>query len=262
MSDPANLDHLFASAREDGLISGESFRLLTLPDLGAKIQQGLGVHVDDIPASEVLLVTLLIDDSGSIHQANGEPLVIEGHNTILQALGESQQRSGVIIHTRYLNGTVLYAYAPLDQAVAMDARNYSAGGGTPLYDQTMATLGSVLAKTQELFDAGVPARGITVIITDGEDMGSTRFRARDVAGVVGDMLKSETQIVAGVGIRNGRTDFRRVFREMGIEDRWILTPGNTKSDIRNAFRLVSQTAVRTSQGRGAFSGTAVGGFGG
>lgn len=262
MSDTANLDHLFASARDEGSISDESFRLLNLPDLGAKIQQGLGVHVDDIPASEVLLVTLLIDDSGSIHGAKNEPLVIEGHNTILQALGESKQRSGVVIHTRYLNGTVLYPYSPLEQAVVMDSRNYSATGGTPLYDETVATLGTVLAKTQEFFDCGVPARSITVLVTDGEDAHSTRHRAREVARIVEDMLRSETHIVAGVGLDNGRTDFRKVFRDMGIEDRWILTPGNTKSEIRQAFRLVSQTAVRTSQGRGAFSKTAVGGFGG
>jgi hypothetical protein len=262
MSDPTNLDNLFASARDEGSISDESFRLLNLPDLGAKIQQGLGVHVDDIPASEVLLVTLLIDDSGSIHGAKNEPLVMEGHNTIVEALGESKQRSGVVIHTRYLNGTVLYPYAPLDQAVTMSARNYSATGGTPLYDEAVATLGTVVAKTQEFFDAGVPARTITVIVTDGEDMHSTRFRAGDVARLVGDMLHSETHIVAAVGVQNGRTDFRKVFRHMGIDDRWILTPGNTKGEIRQAFRLVSQTAVRTSQGRGAFSKTAVGGFGG
>lgn len=262
MSDTANLDDLFASARNEGSISDESFRLLNLPDLGAKIQQGLGVRVDDIPASEVLLVSLLIDDSGSIHAAGNEPLVIEGHNTIVQALGESKQRSGVVIHTRYLNGTVLYPYTPLDQAVVMDSRNYSALGGTPLYDETVAILGTVLAKTQEFFDSGVPARSITVIVTDGEDAHSARHRARDVKRIVEDMLRSETHIVAAVGLENGRTDFRKVFRDMGIEDRWILTPGNTKSEIRQAFRLVSQTAVRTSQGRGAFSKTAVGGFGG
>jgi hypothetical protein len=262
MSDPANLDHLFAAARDEGNLSDQSFQLLNLPDLGAKIQQGLGVHVDDIPASEVLLVTLLIDDSGSIHGAKNEPLVIEGHNTIVEALGESKQKSGVVIHTRYLNGTVLYPYAPLDQAVSMDTRNYSATGGTPLYDETVAALATVVAKTQEFFDAGVPARSITVIVTDGEDCHSQRFRAGDVARVVADMLESEQHIIAAVGVQNGRTDFRKVFRDMGIEERWILTPGNTRSEIRHAFRLVSQTAVRTSQGRGAFSKTAVGGFGG
>jgi hypothetical protein len=48
---------------------------------------------------------------------------------------------------------------------------------------------------------------------------------------------------------------------MGIEDRWILTPGDTQSDIRTAFQLFSQSAVRASQGAAAFGSTALGGFG-
>jgi hypothetical protein len=260
MSD-TNLDDLFRNSREEGNLSDESFRMLTLPDLGARIQEGLGVRIDDVPASEVLLVSLLIDDSGSIAAAHNEPLVIEGHNAILEALGESKQRSGIIIHTRYLSGTVLYPYTPLDQGMKLDRRNYAATGGTPLYDESVAILGTVVAKTQEFVQCGVPARSITVIVTDGEDCHSTRSRATDVAVLVGDMLQTEMHIVAAVGLNNGRTDFRRIFQRMGIQDQWILTPGNSKSEIRAAFRLVSQTAVRTSQGRGAFSRTALGGFG-
>jgi len=48
---------------------------------------------------------------------------------------------------------------------------------------------------------------------------------------------------------------------MGIPDAWILTPGNNASDIRKAFNVFSQSAVRASQGAGAFSKTALGGFG-
>ena len=99
------------------------------------------------------------------------------------------------------------------------------------------------------------------IITDGADCGSVQHKARDVASIVADMMKSENHIVAGVGLNDGHTDFRKVFRSMGIEDRWILTPGTSKSDIRAAFRVISQTAVRTSQGRGQFSRAAAGGFG-
>ena len=35
---------------------------------------------------------------------------------------------------------------------------------------------------------------------------------------------------------------------MGIPDRWILTPGNSASEIRRAFAVFSQSAVRASQG--------------
>jgi hypothetical protein len=48
-----------------------------------------------------------------------------------------------------------------------------------------------------------------------------------------------------------------VFREMGIEDRWILTPGSTASEIRRAFQVFSQSAIRAGQGAPA---PALGGF--
>ena len=185
----------------------------------------------------------------------------DGYNAILTALKDSKQESGILVHTRYLNGLVLTPYTPIAQAVALDATNYAGTGTTPLYDESVAIVGTVIAKTQEFADAGVPARSVTVIITDCADCGSVQHKARDVASIVADMMKSENHIVAGVGLNDGHTDFRKVFRSMGIEDRWILTPGTSKSDIRAAFRVISQTAVRTSQGRGQFSRAAAGGFG-
>lgn len=47
---------------------------------------------------------------------------------------------------------------------------------------------------------------------------------------------------------------------MGIEDRWILTPGQGASDIRRAFQVFSQSAVQASQGATAFHQASVGGF--
>jgi hypothetical protein len=73
------------------------------------------------------------------------------------------------------------------------------------------------------------------------------------------MTRSEAHIVAAMGISDGTTDFRSVFREMGIEDRWILTPGNNPSEIRKAFQVFSQSAVRASQAA-SFSSSALGGF--
>jgi hypothetical protein len=262
MSDTRNLKNLFDNSRDEGVLSTSSHAILTLPDLGARIQQGLGVSVDDIPASEAFLLTLLVDDSASISAAKNDGLVIDGYNAVRTALSESKQNGGIVMHTRYLNGTVLSPYIPIAQAPVMTPANYKANGGTPLYDESVAILGTVLAKAQEFADAGVPSRSVTVIITDGADCGSHRHAAKHVKAIVEDMRRGESHIVAGVGLSDGSTDFRRVFREMGIEDRWILTPGSSKSEIRAAFHVISQTAVRSSQGRGQFATAAAGGFGG
>ncbi|HXU03617.1 MAG TPA: hypothetical protein VN903_21780 [Polyangia bacterium] len=257
--DDSNVNDLFAEAHAEGVLSPSSLQTLTGVDLGAQIQAGLGISVDDVQASEVVLLTIMPDDSGSIRHAGNEDAVREGHNLVLDALTRSKQGDGFLAHTRYLNGTVLFPYRPIDQAVPMTVKNYEANQGTPLYDQSVVLLGSVVAKAQEFTRNGVAARSVTLIITDGADQHSVRANAKDVAALVRDMTRSESHIVAAMGISDGSTDFREVFREMGIEDRWILTPGNNPSEIRKAFQVFSQSAVRASQAA-SFSSSALGGF--
>jgi hypothetical protein len=250
----SHINHLFDSAVAQGALSPESLGALTVTDLGQDIQSALGISVDDVTASEVVLVTLMPDDSGSISQAGNATLVREGHNGVLDALQNSAKVDSILVHTRYLNGYVLQPYAPLPSAQRLDTQNYDPALGTPLYDQAVVLLGTVLAKAQEFLDAGVSVRTVTLLITDGGDCGSTQHKARDVASLVADLLGQERHIVAALGIDDGSTDFRRVFKEMGIEDRWILTPKNDKTEIRRAFQLFSQSAIKASSG-------SLGGFG-
>src|SRR5690606_36401895 len=72
--------------------------------------------------------------------------------------------------------------------------------------------------------------------------------AATVRALVRDLFAQENHVVAAMGISDGATDFRAVFREMGIPDRWILTPGNSASEIRKAFQVFSRSAVAASQG--------------
>src|SRR5688572_25436337 len=256
---------LFQQAHDDGEIGADALGALTIGDIGAEIQAGLGVTPDEVPASEVVLVTMMPDDSGSIAAAGAEQAVRDGHNRVLQALRDSKQQDGMLAHTRYLNGHVLFPYRPLADALDMTAANYTACLGTPLYDQSALLLGTVLIKTREFQDAGVPVRSVTLLVTDGEDLASREQTAGSVASIVRDMLRQENHIIAALGISDGTKQmerrFRQVFREMGIADQWILTPANSENEIRRAFQLFSQSAVRASQSAALFSKTALGGFG-
>lgn len=258
---PTLVKTLISQAASDGILSQASASVLQVRDLGAQIQAGLGVSVDDVQSSEVVLFAELDDDSGSIRMANNAQAVRDGHNLVIEALKGSKQRGGILAFARYLNGTILYPFVPIDQAVPMDSSNYDPAGGTPLYDETAVILGTMLAKEQQFSANGVPCRGVTVIVTDGEDMHSRKMTPAKVRCIVEDLLKTERHIIAGIGIDDGHTDFRTVFGEMGIEDKWILTPKSTPSEIRKAFALVSQSAVRASQSGKSFSQTAAGGFG-
>jgi hypothetical protein len=244
MSDDDKVKKLLSEAQ----LSKQALDVLDVVDVGAQIQAGLGVTIDDVAASEVVLLTMMPDDSQSIAAAHNTEAVRDGHNFVLEALAKSKQSGEVLAHTRYLNGDVLFPYTALAHAVRMTPANYNPCLGTPLFDQSVVVLGTVIAKAQELQQAGIAVRTVTLIITDGGDYGSTRCRSADVAAIVSDMLAHENHIVAAMGISDGTTDFKQVFRSMGIPDRWILTPGNSASEIRRAFQVFSQSAVRASQG--------------
>ncbi len=263
MSQTANdVNQLFKDSQQEGLLSQASVKALTVPNVGVQINRALGIKVDDVQASEVVLVTTLIDDSGSIHSAGNEPAVRDGHNLIIDSLINSKQKNNILMHTKYLNGIVLFEYDYIDKATRLDSQNYTADGQTPLYDETVVILGTVLAKAKEFMDNGVNVRTITLIVTDGADYGSHRQTPATVASVVKDMLMKENHIIAAMGIDDhGHTDFKQIFQEMGLEDRWILTPLNSQSEIRKAFQVFSQSAVRASQSAQSFSQTALGGFG-
>jgi len=166
----------------------------------------------------------------------------------------------------------------------MDDTNYNPNKGTPLYDNAALLLATVMAKAQEFGNNGVPVRTVTLIVSDGHDEHSTKQTPASVASIVRDMLASENHIIAAMGIDDERTDFYQVFSGrsrqeveaakqagkleqlepapggMGIWPHWVLTPGNSQSEIRKAFQVFSQSAVRVSQTGSNFSKTAMGGF--
>jgi len=255
------LTALFGGAASQGALSPGALAVINIGDIGTDIQDALGIAVDDVTSSEVTLVTLLIDDSGSIRVAGNEPVVRDGYNLVKKALEATKQRDSILLMCRYLNGDTLTPYNPVLQVPIMDTKNYQAVGGTPLYDQAVTTLAAVIAKSQEFTDNGIACRSVTLILTDGDDAHSRRSDASDVKKLVTDMLRQECHIVAFMGVDDGRTDFTAVAREMGIQDDWILTPGNSESEIRRAFQMFSQSATRASQNAQTFSQSAMGGFG-
>lgn len=262
MSQTANIGDLL---EESGLDPGAVSQMqLTADAMGPAINAGLGdVSIDDIETSEVILVTLVIDDSSSIRFDNNTGILREGANMVPDALAGSKQSNGVLISCHYLNDGVLYPYRPLEGAVKLDTHNYNPAGGTPLYDRLEVVLPTIVTKMAEFEQGGVSARAITVIVTDGGDNSPRVQRPEALKPIVEGMLRSEAHIIMAVGISDGHTNFRDdVFLPMGIPDEWIKSPKNTESEIRAVMQLVSQSAVRASQAQGgSFSQVALGGFG-
>lgn len=231
---------LLGAALEEGAVSDETQRALNaVPHAADEIAAALG---EPSASRELLLATILADDSGSM--SGRDDAVRRGHNLLLEVLRDNRTAGSaeVLVHTRYLNGRVLSPYRPLASALEMTRSNYDTrGGGTPLYDASVLTLGSVLTKTKEAEARAQHVRTFTLIITDGVDNKSRSATARSVSWPVQDMLAFATNhIVAGMGIGNKHI-FDQVFSHMGIPSRSILTADSTAADIARVFQIFASS---------------------
>lgn len=251
-----NVNALFQEAHEQGDLSAKSLQVLQ--NIGTHFAAALGTPAADVVASEVTTFAVLLDSS--ISMVPNVQHVIDGHNGVLDALLGSKQANSIMIHVRDFD-KILHPFLLLPDADRLTTSFYRATkGNTPLYDSALDLLATTTAKAQEFASNGVPVRTITLVVTDGAN-NSSKHSEGDVETVVQDLLRAENHIVAGMGINDGYTDFKQVFKGMGIQDDWVLTPSNDPSSLRRAFAVVSQSAVRASQGAGAFSQVALGGFG-
>lgn len=219
-------------------------------NLGAIVIAGAaGKAAEDIVASDVLLVTLLVDASSSIHARGLEDAVREGANMLVDSLSATRERDAVLMALWTFNDDtrVVHSYVGLDDVTRLDKTNYAGVGCTRLFDTWCDALTANVVYAQRLRDSGTPCKSIVVVVTDGEDVGSKR-RAADCKRLSAQLLSSEQFTLAFVGVGSD-VDFSKVAKDMGVPAGCVAVQAQaTPSAIRKVFRMVSQSAIRASQG--------------
>jgi len=248
-SKPGNqLLDLFASAVTSGVLSPQSSSLLT-GHLGAVVVAGAaGKAMEEIEATDVTLVTVLLDASSSIGCRKLENAVRDGYNLLVHTFASSRQQESIMMALWTFNDQpkVVHSYLPVNEAAKLDPTNYRSGGATSLYDTWCDALAANVAYAQQLRDSGTPCRSVVVVITDGEDV-SSRRRVGDCARLSRDLLASEQFVLAFVGVGSD-VNFQTVARNMGIPDGCITVQANaTAQTLHHVFQMVSQSAIRLSR---------------
>jgi uncharacterized protein YegL len=261
MTDRESVEGRIQGAVEDGVLSPESASLLS-GHLGPVVVAGAaGYDVENLTASDVTLVTLLVDQSSSIAGRDLEDAVRGGQSMLVDSMAASREREGILVALWTFDDAhrALHSYVPVEQATRLDRTNYRSTGSTALYDTWCDALASNVAYAQQLRDAGTLCRSVVVVVTDGEDTSSKRT-AGECARLSKDLLASEQFVLAFVGV-GPDANFRAVARSMGIPDGSILEEkATTTSALRSVFQMVSQSTIRASQGR-IQPGPSVGFFG-
>lgn len=264
MSNNNTLQNLLGTAVTTGDVDPAAANIaLNIAKGNAKISN-LGVSVDDIADSEAISFHMLLDDSSSIRFASNAQNVRDGQRIFLDTLMGAKKKSNIMVAIDCLNnnGNIDLPYTLLvDNAdnlaiPYLDTNNYDPSGGTPLYDRAAEAATQMLAKIQQIRQAGLQERSFLIFVSDGADCGSRTSTADDVKKLVDEVLTSETNSVFAIGIDDGSTDFTAVFTAMGVPKENIWTPSAMDPKaIRRAFQTMSQSASASA------SATAAAGFG-
>jgi len=237
-----SLDNIFNEANDDGIISAAVKDLMCV-NFDNDILNG-AQDIEDLE-SEVTLVTLLMDDSGSMFPMIQE--AIAGQNEMLSALSKSKQKDSILIGQWAMNmGAPYHSYIPVDKATVFDSQNYVPDNMTPLYDKWYEALAANVAYAQQLRASGTMVRSIAIVLTDGQDNASRKFRAPDCKRLADDLLNSEQFILAFIGVGN-EADFKTIASKMGFPSGSVLLAQATPSEMRKVFRMLSQSVIRASQ---------------
>ncbi len=259
MHSKTDVQLLLAQATASGVLSHGTSSIIT-GNLGNIVIAGAaGLAMENIEASDVTLVTLLIDASSSIHDGGLTQSVRDGHAALLDAFAKSREKDSILVATWLFHSElqVLHSYVPVSQAMRLTDANYNPCGCTTLYDAWCDGLTANVAYAERLRTFGTPCRSIAVVMTDGADYGSKRS-AKDCACISRDLLKTEQFTLAFVGVGD-QVAFRKVADSMGVPSGNVQVETEARSsNVRRMFHMVSQSALRVSQrtvqpGAGFFS---------
>lgn len=204
-----------------GDLSRESLKVLASGKVSTELVAGLNTGAR---GGDVLLVTIVVDDSNSINDAGAMEALRKGHNALLDLLiSRGGDNVTILVSTRFLNGRIINRFVPVQEARRLNSENYSAKelGWTPLYYQSVLTLGTVMVQMQQLESEGSSVRSITLLITDGEEYSDHKTKPEEVAWLARDLMNTGKALVAAYAVGSG-TNLVNEFTRMGIQRKWIL----------------------------------------
>jgi hypothetical protein len=217
-----------------------------------------GVNVKNLlGASAYTLVGLVADVSSSVHDFAAE---IEGCIVnSLKGCQDSPQVDNLLVRftTFASRVTEQHGYRLLaDCHLANYKGVIKPGGTTALYDAATDMAGSLTTYGKTLTDDEYTVNGIIVILTDGEDVGST-FKAHHVKEQINaarrsESLESLTVILIGVNVTDPRiSQFLQAFKDEAGIDQYVEAKDASPKTFSRIAGFISKSVSSTSQSVGS-----------
>ncbi|MEX0918002.1 MAG: hypothetical protein WDZ93_02510 [Candidatus Paceibacterota bacterium] len=218
-----------------------------------------GADIDELGASEYTLVTIALDESGSISRF--ETQIRDMLITAVKACANSPRSDNLLIRvirfgSQYVrqNGNGIDEIHGFKTLAEIDSNNYPqlAGGGlTPLCDAVYSGVGAMNAYAKQLQDMDFDVNGITFVVTDGGENASTATMqmVKDALAesVTGEVMESHVSVLIGIdtGYAGVKDKLDRFKNEAGMTQ-FIWAGEATKGKLAKLAAFVSQSVSSTS----------------
>jgi len=222
-----------------------------------------GTIIDGLEASEYTLVTIALDESGSI--GGFESQIGDMLKAAVGACNSSPYSQNLLVRvirfgSQYGRGggggvDEIHGFKALSE-IDVDAYPALRGGGaTPLNDGVYSGVGAMNTYAQNLVDLDFAVNGITFVISDGGENSSvaTAKMVKDelAKSVKGEIMESHLSILIGIDTGySGDKPALQAFQTDAGMNQFIWAGEATKGKLAKLAEFVSQSISSTSQALG------------
>lgn len=216
-----------------------------------------GTRIDRLGATEYTLVTIAVDETGSVFGFNQE--LRSSLVSAVEACKKSPRSDNLLVRvltfsSRYQDGVdEIHGFKLLSEIDPEAYRALNPGGLTPLCDACYSSMGAMNAYGKQLADQDFGVNGICFIITDGGENASraTMAMVKEEANksVSGEVLESMVSILIGINTTSYSGLLSRFQQEAEITQ-YIDAGDATPRKLAKLAEFVSQSVSRQSQALG------------
>ena len=209
---------------------------------GYTLSGSSGRDVGSLPGEDVILVTLILDKSGSMQSE--ATTVRECYTGMVTTLQELAGQANIQISTWTFDGhkKLMYGFLPVEEVPQVI--NYRPDGSTALYDTVLTALSSQVLYTQEVWSKNKGTKNIVIVLSDGEDCASVKdengAKTRELAH---NLIEQGDYILAYVAF--GCSSGHELARRVGFNE--VISTGKTSEDIARIFRMIAESVIRISE---------------
>lgn len=216
-----------------------------------------GARIDELGATEYTLVTIAVDETGSVFGFDGElrdMLVTSVNSCKKSPRSDNLLVRAITFSSQYQNGVnEIHGFKPLADIDVNDYPEIRPGGITPLNDAVFSSLGATNTYAKGLLDNDFGVNAIVFVITDGGENASvaTMRMVKEEAerAVRGEVLESLVSVLIGINAADYNTELSQFQNEAGLTG-YIDAGTVTKGKLAKIAGFVSQSVSSQSQALG------------